>query len=38
MLKVQYADKSGEYKSFELEQSTVTVRELGMRGWLKEPD
>jgi hypothetical protein len=38
MPKVQYMDETGEYKSFELEQLTVTVKELGIRGWLRGPD
>jgi hypothetical protein len=28
-------DEAGEYKSCELEQVTVNVKELGIRGWLK---
>jgi tetratricopeptide (TPR) repeat protein len=38
MPKVQYMDETGEYKSFELEQLTVTVKELGIRDWLRGPD
>jgi tetratricopeptide (TPR) repeat protein len=38
MPKIQYMDETGEYKFFELEQLTVTVKELGIRGWLKGPD
>jgi hypothetical protein len=33
--KIQFMDEAGEYKSCELEQVTVTVKELGIRGWLK---
>jgi hypothetical protein len=36
--KVQYMEETGEYKSFELERLTVTIKELGIRGWLKGPD
>jgi len=35
--KLQYMNESGEYKSCELEQATVTVKELGIRGWLRGP-
>jgi hypothetical protein len=28
-------DEAGEYKPCALEQVTVTVKELGIRGWLK---
>jgi hypothetical protein len=35
--KIQYMDESGEYKSCELEQVTVNVKELGIRGWLRGP-
>jgi len=35
--KIQYMDEAGEYKSCELEQVTVTVKELGIRGWLRGP-
>jgi len=38
MPKIQYMDETGEYKTFELEQLTVTVKELGIRGWLRGPD
>jgi hypothetical protein len=38
MPKIQYMDETGEYKSSKLEQLTVTVKELGIRGWLKGPD
>lgn len=33
--KIQFMDEAGEYKSCVLEQVTVTVKELGIRGWLK---
>jgi tetratricopeptide (TPR) repeat protein len=35
--KIQYMDEAGEYKSCELEQVTVNVKELGIRGWLRGP-
>jgi hypothetical protein len=33
--KIQFTDEAGEPRSFALEQVTVTVKELGIRGWLK---
>jgi len=33
--KVQFMDEAGEYKSCQLEQVTLTVKELGIRGWLR---
>jgi len=33
--KIQFMDEAGEYKSFVLEQVMVTVKELGIRGWLR---
>jgi len=33
--KIQYMDEAGDYKSCELEQVTVSVKELGIRGWLR---
>jgi hypothetical protein len=33
--KVQYMDETGESKSCELEQVSVVVKELGIRGWLR---
>jgi hypothetical protein len=33
--KIQFMDEAGEYKSFELEHVMVTVKELGIRGWLR---
>jgi len=38
MEKVQYIDEIGECKSFGLKQLTVTVKEWGIRGWLRGPD
>jgi tetratricopeptide (TPR) repeat protein len=35
--KIHYMDEAGERKSCELEQVTVAVKELGIRGWLKGP-
>lgn len=35
--KVQYVNEAGERKFCELEQLTVSVKELGIRGWLKGP-
>jgi len=35
--KIMYMDEAGEYKSCLLEQVTVTVKELGIRGWLRGP-
>jgi hypothetical protein len=33
--KIKYMDETGEHKSCQLEQAPVTVKELGIRGWLK---
>ena len=33
--KIQFMDEAGEFKSCDLEQVTVSVKELGIRGWLK---
>jgi phage antirepressor YoqD-like protein len=33
--KIQFIDENGKSKTFELEQIAVTVKELGIRGWLK---
>jgi hypothetical protein len=30
-----YIDENGKYKSHEVEPVTITVRELGIKGWLK---
>ena len=38
MPKIEFMDEAGEHKYFQLEQLTVTVKELGIRGWLKGPD
>jgi len=35
--KILYIDEAGERRSCELEQVTVTVKEMGIRGWLKGP-
>jgi hypothetical protein len=32
---IQYVDETGERKSCELEQISISVKELGIRGWLK---
>jgi len=32
---VVYLDENGEYKSHEPEPVTITVKELGIKGWLK---
>jgi len=33
--RIQYLDENGKYKSHEPEPINVTVRELGIKGWLK---
>jgi tetratricopeptide (TPR) repeat protein len=33
--KITYMDETGEHKALELEQAPITVKELGIRGWLK---
>jgi len=33
--KIQYMNEAGDHKACELEQVTVTVKELGIRGWIK---
>lgn len=38
MPKIEFMDEAGEHKYFQFEQLTVTVKELGIRGWLKGPD
>lgn len=35
--KIHYTNELGEHKSCELEQVTVSVKEMGIRGWLKGP-
>jgi hypothetical protein len=32
---ILYLDENGKYKSHEVEPVTITVRELGIKGWLK---
>jgi hypothetical protein len=36
--KIEFMDEAGGHKYFQLEQLKVTVKELGIRGWLKGPD
>lgn len=36
--RIQFTDEAGEQKSLILEQVTLTVKELGIRGWLKGQD
>jgi hypothetical protein len=36
--KIRFMDETGEYKSCELEELAVTVKELGLRGWLRGKD
>jgi hypothetical protein len=38
MPKIEFMDEAGEHKYFQFEQLVVTVKELGIRGWLKGPD
>jgi len=33
--RIKYIDETGEHKSCELQQICITVKELGIRGWLK---
>jgi hypothetical protein len=33
--KILYLDENGKYKSHEPEPATITVKELGIKGWLK---
>jgi hypothetical protein len=35
--KIQYMNEAGEHKTCELEQVTVTLKQLGIHGWLKGP-
>jgi len=35
--KISYMDETGEHKSCQLEQVTILVKEMGIRGWLKGP-
>ncbi|MGA3192836.1 MAG: hypothetical protein ABSD73_10055 [Candidatus Bathyarchaeia archaeon] len=32
---ILYLDENGKYRSLEVEPVTITVRELGIKGWLK---
>jgi len=36
--RIMYLDESGNYKSFEPEPISITVRELGISGWLRGPE
>jgi hypothetical protein len=33
--KIMYLDENGKYKSYQTEPITITVKELGIKGWLK---
>jgi hypothetical protein len=33
--RILYLDENGKYKTHEPEPTTVTVKELGIKGWLK---
>ena len=35
--RILYVDNSGKYKSYEPEPATISVKELGISGWLKGP-
>ncbi len=35
--RILFVDEQGNYKSYQFEPATVTVRELGISGWLKGP-
>ena len=35
--RVLYLDEAGKYKSHEPEPVSITVQELGIKGWLKGP-
>ncbi len=35
--RILFVDEQGNYKSYQFEPATVTVRELGIAGWLKGP-
>ncbi len=35
--RILFVDEQGNYKSYEFEPTTVTVKELGISGWLKGP-
>ena len=34
-LRIDYLDENGKYKAHEPEPVTITVKELGVKGWLK---
>jgi hypothetical protein len=38
MPKLQFMDETGKHKSCEPEKIAVTVKELGIRGWLRGKD
>ena len=33
--RILYIDETGKYKSHEPEPATITVKELGIKGWIK---
>jgi len=33
--RIRYLDENGKYKSHEPEPLTITVKELGIKGWIK---
>jgi hypothetical protein len=35
--RILFVDEKGNYRSFEFEPTSVTVKELGISGWLKGP-
>ena len=35
--RILFVDEKGNYRSYEFDPATVTVRELGIAGWLKGP-
>jgi hypothetical protein len=35
--RVLYLDEDGKYRTFDTEPVAITVKELGIRGWLKGP-
>jgi hypothetical protein len=35
--RILYLDEAGKYKSHETEPVTISVQELGIKGWLKGP-
>lgn len=36
--RIMYLDESGRYRSYEPEQVKISVKELGLSGWLKGPE